>query len=429
MSVNGSHASDRSSASSSCSNNPIATPPLVAFTSSSATVAFTKAALAQPMLTGQVRDRSFSSTNTTVAVATASATSRDSEASAASADAVADGEPAGAKKSKTTHGNLNTSTLSSTSPPSLSHALVPAPPWMPAPPLMPLRSMPPRVSSGTMPSTALTTQETSAAVSSPAHVREPHAVPAAHAAPNPVPNVKNLFTRGFKQKEITDWKGGDLMPEAMVKLGAIIERVLRECEDNVSAGHSERPRDQTRAPAGHWWDGRRWVEPPAKDPVLVQIECVLSVPEAWAVARPMSTETIKANAALLRRVLWIVYTKRFADVASGVRMQELPLQPDSVAARRTELRRTIEALELHKVLTPEQLKEVEQKGVEISEVAALAHAAAAAQHLNGQAAVAMTDAARQEALSVAESGNLVRLLPYIIFTNGVRAALNDSVAA
>lgn len=62
-------------------------------------------------------------------------------------------------------------------------------------------------------------------------------------------------------------------------------------------------------------------------------------------------------------------------------------------------------------------------------MAALAHAAAAAQHLNGQAAVAMTDAAYQEALSVAESGNLVWLLPYIIFTNGVRAALNDGVAA
>jgi hypothetical protein len=66
-------------------------------------------------------------------------------------------------------------------------------------------------------------------------------------------------------------------------------------------------------------------------------------------------------------------------------MQELPLQPDSVAARRTELRRPIEALELHKVLTPEQLKEVEQKGVEISEVAALAHAARVAARLTAAA--------------------------------------------
>ena len=38
---------------------------------------------------------------------------------------------------------------------------------------------------------------------------------------------------------------------------------------------------------------------------------------------------------------------------------------------------------------------------------------AAAQHLNGQAAVAMTDAPYQEALSVAESGNLVWLLLYV----------------
>ena len=60
-----------------------------------------------------------------------------------------------------------------------------------------------------------------------------------------------------KQKEITDWKGGDLMPEAMVKLGAIIERVLRECEDNDQCARRElsaatRSNTSSRGPLVGW---------------------------------------------------------------------------------------------------------------------------------------------------------------------------------